>query len=283
MKFLLSLSAGASLPTAPALFATTVMRSLGGKSPTNTKRGDKYTTTANDDLIVIYDAAARTVTIKKGKVFNKQYPAPKVGDKLTPTQSVTAQKIGMRAKLEISLVAPKEGTALAKKLIKFPAKAPTKLTKEQVAEVKAKYSPAFAKKVIALGLSLLAIKEVSKESAETYIMFWPFKYGPATRKVKTEYGTLLRSDIFSMMGHAPSVPFRSVRSTGFRGYARCRVCGVNLGTDTQFASNGTQRPGGIAAHYKSHGVNCNLIRKTVTDKGTGKKYAVMYVGSLNAL
>ena len=283
MKFLLSLSAGSSsLPTPPGRFAHSILSQLGGRSPTHTKRGDKYTSTA-DDLTVTYDVANRTVTIKKGKVFNKQYPAPKIGERITPTQEDMAKRIGMRAKAEISIVEPAAGSALAKKLLKFKAKAPAKLTKEQVAEVKAKYSPAFAKKVVALGLALLAIKEVSRDNDETYLMFWPFKYGPATRKVKTAYGTLPRSDIFAMMGHVPSVTFKSVRSVGYKGYAPCRVCGVNLGADTQFASNGTQRPSGIAAHYKSHGINCNLIRKTVTDKGTGKKYAVMYVGSLNAL
>lgn len=280
MKLHLSLSA---VPTPPELFVRIIAQQSGLSGITISKRGTKYTATA-DSTSIIYDQQGGHVFVKKDGKAVMDFPAPHVvGKTLTTTQSTTAAKHGALVKAKIKAVAPKEGTLEALKKIKFKAKAPEKLTKEQRAEVTAKYGPAFAKKVIALGTALLSIKEV-KRDADAALMFWPFAFGPVTRKVKTAYGSLLRSDIYSMMAAAPTIPFKPVgKPTQFRGYAACRVCGAQLGSATQFDAAGVARPSNIAAHYGSHGIKCNLVQKVATDKTTGKKYAVLYVGSLNSL
>lgn len=281
MKLHLSLSA---VPTPPELFVRTVAQQAGLSGLTVSKRGTKYTATA-DLTSIIYDQQGGHVVVKKDGKAVMEFPAPRVvGKSLTNTQSTTAAQIGALIKAKTKAVAPKAGSPDALKKIKFTAKAPEKLTKEQKAEVTAKYGPAFAKKVIALGTALLSIKEV-KRDADPALMFWPFAFGPVTRKVKTTYGSMLRSDIFSMMAAAPAVPFKPVgsKSVQFRGYAPCRVCGAQLGSATQFDAAGVARPSNIAAHYSSHGIKCNLVQKVATDKATGKKYAVLYIGTLNSL
>ena len=282
MKLYLSLSA---VPTPPELFVLIIARHAGLSWIKISKRGTKYTATATaDSTSIIYDQQGGHVFVKKDGEAVMDFPAPRViGKTLTNTQSTTAAKHGALVKAKIKAASPKEGSTDALKKIKFKAKAPDKLTKEQRAEVTAKYGPTFAKKVIALGTALLSIKEV-KRDADTAVMFWPFAFGPVTRKVKTAYGSLLRSDIYSMMAATPTIPFKPVGApTQFRGYAPCRVCGAQLGSATQFDAAGVARPSNIAAHYSSHGIKCNLVRKVATDKTTGKKYAVLYVGSLNSL
>lgn len=283
MKVQLSLSAGSTTPTPPELFVRIIAQHAGLGWVKTSKRGTKYTATA-DDILITYDQQGGHVFVKKdGKVF-MDFPAPRVvGKTLTNAQSTAAAKRGDMIKSKTKTVAPKEGSPDALKKIKFKAKAPDKLTKEQRAEVTAKYGPALAKKVIALGTALLAIKEVKSPNYDTHLMFWPFAFGPVTRKIKTAYGSMLRSDIFSMMGSAPSIPFKSVRSDAFRGFAKCRVCGINLGDATQYSSDGAARPSNITAHYRSHGINCNLVEKVTTDKTTGKLYRVLYIGGLNSL
>ena len=281
MKLYLSLSA---VPTPPELFVLIIARHAGLSWIKISKRGTKYTATS-DSISIIYDQQGGHVFVKKDGEAVMDFPAPRViGKTLTNTQSTTAAKHGALIKAKTAVVTPKEGSTDALKKIKFKAKAPDKLTKEQRAEVTAKYGPTFAKKVIALGTALLSIKEV-KRDADAALMFWPFAFGPVTRKVKTAYGSLLRSDIYSMMAAAPTIPFKPVgsKSVQFRGYATCRVCGAQLGSATQFDASGVARPSNIAAHYNSHGIKCNLVQKVATDKTTGKKYAVLYVGSLNSL
>ncbi len=279
MQVQLSLS---NLPTPPELFVRLIAQHAGLNGIKTSKRGTKYTATS-DSTSIIYDQQGGQVFVKKdGKVF-MDFPAPRVvGKTLTNAQSIAAAKRGAQIKAKTKVEAPKAGSPEALKKIKFTPKAPTKLTKEQRAEVNAKYGPAFAKKVIALGTALLAIKEV-KTQADPHLMFWPFAFGPVTRKVKTVYGSLTRSDIYSMMGSAPTIPFKSVRAVEFRGFAKCRVCGINLGGATQYSAAGVARPSNIAAHYRSHGINCNLVEKVATDKTTGKMYRVLYVGGLNSL
>ena len=277
MEFNLSMSS-ANLPDSPTLFAKRVFSSAGGKSATTSRRGTKYSVTGTT-LSVLYDSAAAIVVVKQGKL-KKEYPAPKVTARLTPRMSDMADRIGKRAAVYFNQDTSQPATS---KTIKFKALAPAKLTKEQAAEVRAKYSPTFTKKLIALGNALLSIKEVARADKPASLMFWPFKYGPSSRKVKTAYGTLLRSDIYSMMGHSPSVPFTPVRTIRFKGTALCRVCGEPVGADTQVAANGTQRPSGAAQHYKKHGINSNLIEKIAVDKATGKNYLVRYIGAMNSL
>lgn len=277
MEILMSLSA---LPTPQALFATMIYRRVTGNPPKVVKRGDKYTA-SGDDFKVVYDAEAGAVTVTQGKDLTKVYKAPKVKATLTTTQGQSAMQIADKIKAELSLLAPKAGPDISEKKIKFAAKSPEKLTKEQATEVKSKYSPALAKKVIALGTALLSIKEVKREFP-TSLMFWPFPSGPHTRKVKTQYGTMTRADIFSIMGGTPAVPFKPVgKPEQFRGKAQCRVCGAFLGSATQHDAAGVLRPSAIAVHYKSHGINCNLIHKPVLDKSTGKRYSVLYIGRLS--
>lgn len=277
MKVMVSVSAWTP-PSPPAMFVRSVAQGARLGGVTVAKRGDKYTATGGD-VSIVYDAALGSVTIKKdGKVLT-QVKAPKVSTRLSDKNSTLAALIGQSVAQQL-----KSGVDPAPtKKIKFAAKAPERLTKEQAAEVRAKYGSTFAKKVIALGTALLSIKEV-KRDADTSLMFWPFAFGPVTRKVKTAYGTMLRSDIYSMMAATPTVPFKPVGAAAqFRGYARCRVCGEQLGSATQFDASGVARPSNIAAHYNSHGIKCNLVQKVTTDKTTGKKYAVLYVGSLNSL
>ena len=281
MKVQLSMSAG--VPTPPELFARIIAQRAGLTGIKTSKRGTKYTA-SGDNVVITYDQQGGQVFVKQDGKMLMDFPAPRiVGTKLTNAQVDAADKRGatVKAKLQKS-VAPKEGSPQALQKTKFKAKAPDKLTKEQRAEVLAKYGPAFAKKVIALGTALLAIKEV-KQAADPKLMFWPFAFGPVTRKVKTLYGTITRSELFSMMGSAPTIPFKSVKSVEFRGFAKCRVCGINLGSATQYSATGVARPSNIAAHYRSHGINCNLVEKVATDKTTGKLYKVLYIGSLNAL
>lgn len=275
------LSLSGTVPTPPELFARLIAQRAGLSGIKTSKRGTKYTA-SGDSVVITYDQQGGHVFVKHDGKMLLEFPAPRVGAKLTPAQSTTAAKRGDMLKAKLASVGPKAGSEQARKQIKFKAKAPDKLTKEQRAEVTAKYGPAFAKKVIALGTALLAIKEVKTDTG-AHIMFWPFAFGPVTRKVKTQYGTITRSELFSMMGSAPTIPFKSVKSVEFRGFAKCRVCGINLGSATQYSATGVARPSNIAAHYRSHGINCNLVEKVATDKTTGKLYKVLYIGSLNAL
>jgi hypothetical protein len=279
MKIQLSISA--NLPTPPELFARIIAQRAGLSGIKTSKRGTKYTA-SGDNVVITYDQQGGHVFVKHDGKMLLEFPAPRVGARLTSTQSTTASKRGDMLKAKLAAIGPKAGSEQARKQIKFKAKAPAKLTKEQRAEVTAKYGTALAKKVIALGTALLAIKEVKTDTG-THLMFWPFAYGPVTRKVKTLYGTIPRSDLFAMMGSAPTIAFKSVKAVEFRGFAKCRVCGINLGSATQYSATGVARPSNIAAHYRSHGVNCNLVEKVVTDKATGKLYKVLYIGSLNAL
>lgn len=278
MQVQLSLS---NVPTPPELFARIIAQRAGLSGIKTSKRGTKYTA-SGDNVVITYDQQGGHVFVKHDGKMLLDFPAPRVGANLTSTQSTTAAKRGDMLKAKLTAVSPKAGSEQARKQIKFKAKAPDKLTKEQRAEVNAKYGPAFAKKVIALGTALLAIKEVKKDTG-THIMFWPFAFGPVTRKVKTVYGTIPRSDLFAMMGSAPTIAFKSVKAVEFRGFAKCRVCGINLGSATQYSASGVARPSNIAAHYRSHGINCNLVEKVATDKTTGKMYRVLYVGGLNSL
>lgn len=281
MKIQLSLSG--STPTPPELFARIIAQRAGLSGIKTSKRGTKYTA-SGDNVVITYDQQGGHVFVKQDGKMLLEFPAPRVGAKLTSAQSTTASKRGDMLKAKLTALGPKAGSEQARKQIKFKAKAPDKLTKEQRAAVTAKYGPTLAKKVIALGTALLSIKEVKRETEEgPHVMFWPFAFGPVTRKVKTVYGTITRSDLFSMMGSAPSIPFKSVKAVEFRGFAKCRVCGINLGSATQYSSTGVARPSNIAAHYRSHGINCNLVEKVVTDKTTGKLYKVLYIGSLSAL
>lgn len=277
----IQLSLSGTVPTPPELFARIIAQGAGLTGIKTSKRGTKYTASGGN-VVITYDQQGGHVFVKHDGKMLMDFPAPSVGAKLTSAQSTTAAKRGALLKAKLSVTAPKAGSEQARKQIKFKAVAPAKLTKEQRAEVTAKYGPAFAKKVIALGTALLSIKE-AKTDTGTHLMFWPFAFGPVTRKVKTLYGTITRSDLFSMMGSAPTIPFKSAKAVEFRGYAKCRVCGINLGSATQYSATGVARPSNIAAHYRSHGINCNLVEKVATDKTTGKMYKVLYIGSLTAL
>lgn len=120
-------------------------------------------------------------------------------------------------------------------------------------------------------------------------MFWPFAYSSNDGSFKTVWGKLTKDQLFGLMAATPADTLgRGVVTNRQKGTASCRVCGKQLGdADSVFAGMGDssgklalRTPTGAAVHYRSHGINANLLRKNVLDKATGKTFNVLYVGKV---
>lgn len=165
--------------------------------------------------------------------------------------------------------------------LKFKPKKLPALTAEQEADIQKKYSPYMTKKLLKVGTRLLSIKKGKK--GQNMLMYWPWPFSKNNTKVKTPYLDVTRHDIYAAMAAGPDVTNPGTKDGfGYRGWAKCRVCGVEVGTADMKMPHDFLMPQGVR-HYLKHGIKRNLVEKPVLDKDTGQWYTVRYIGTMTEM
>lgn len=155
-----------------------------------------------------------------------------------------------------------------------------KLSKAELDAALAKLKLNGQKKILAkLGANCLRFLPAGIEVGHVSLMYWPFAYSSRNTAFATCWGKIDKFTLFSMLAAAkPCSAPPATRGTTYKGYAKCRVCGKNLGMADMVGTNITY-PSDSIAHYKSHGLQPVLCIKTVEDAETGTRFGVMYIGT----
>ena len=155
------------------------------------------------------------------------------------------------------------------------------LSKKQHEYVHSMVSPRLAEKICKIGLRLISAEQVDVRT-ETKLMFWPFAYSKS-KLVKTCFAKVTKEFLFQAMRELPSVPFEKKSARAYKGTAHCRVCGASVGSSDELSASGTIRPSGVDHYKREHGINLNLVSRTVTDPDTKIMWHVVYIGALSEL
>ena len=175
-------------------------------------------------------------------------------------------------------------------VIKFKPFTP-EISKSELEQI-SKSLPLAAQREILLKLGTRCLRFFSSPNtkAETWAMFWTFAFTPRDGSFKTVWGKLTKYQLFGLMAASPYDTLGTgVEVDRQKGTAACRVCGKPVGSsDRLYAGKGDsggkiplRMPDGAAAHYRTHGIKPNFLRKNVLDKATGKMFSVLYVGKVS--